>query len=302
MYIFFCVILPQPIAFDNSQMTNCAPPWGYNSTMKIVYIDSLFLLNLAADYLLCLAAARICALRLKRPRYFAAALLGAAYAAVSVLPGLGFLSQAYLKLPAGLIMGLIAYGAERSPLRCTAVFFGVSAAFGGGLWALSLASGGNGQAVLSMKSLLLSFALCYGAFRLIFRRRAALMEKRLVRVEAAFLGRQAEFTALWDTGNSLSDPTTGAPVMLACTHALKPLLGENTALFSMLQPIELLELCSGIPELQGRLRLIPYTAVGSEGLLPALRPDRVSVDGREEKGLLIAVSDSAAGDGFEAII
>lgn len=274
----------------------------YNAPMKTVYIDSLLLLNLAADYLLCLAAARICALQLKRRRYFLAALFGAAYAAASVLPGLFFLSRAYFKLPAGLIMGLIAYGSERSPLRCTAVFFGVSAAFGGALWALSLASGGDGQAVLSMKSLLLSFALCYAAFRLIFRRRAALAEKRLVKVAAEFMGRKTEFTALLDTGNSLSDPATGAPVMVACSHALKPLLRENAALFSQMQPVELMELCAGIPELRGRLRLIPYTAVGAEGLLPVFRPDRASLDGREEKGLLIAVSDSASGDGFEAIV
>lgn len=270
--------------------------------MKVVYIDSLFLLNLAADYLLCLGAGRICALQLKRWRYFAAALFGAAYAAAAVLPGLSLLSRAYFKLPAGLIMGLIAYGAERSPLRCTAVFFAVSAAFGGALWALSLATGGGGAAPLSLRSLLLSFALCYGLFRLIFRKRAALMEKRLVSVEAGFMGRTARFTALLDTGNSLSDPASGAPVMIACTHALSPLLPDTAALFSKLSPVELMELSAAMPELRGRLRLIPYTAVGASGLLPVFRPDSVSLDGKEKKGLLIAVSDSAAGDGFEAII
>lgn len=283
-------------------MTNCARAVVYNAPMKTVYIDSLFFLNLAADYLLCLAAARICALQLKRWRYFLAALLGALYAVAAVLPGLGLLAAPYFKIPAGLAMGFIAYGAERSPLRCTAVFFGISAAFGGALWALSLAAGGDGYAVLSVKSLLLSFALCYAAFRLIFRRRAALMEKRLVRVEAEFNGRKAQFTALLDTGNSLSDPATGAPVMVACPHALKPLLRENTALFSQLQPVELMELCAVIPELRGRLRLIPFSAVGASGLLPAFRPDSTSLDGRQEAGLLIAVSDSAAGDGFEAIV
>lgn len=274
----------------------------YNARMKVVYIDSLFFLNLAADYLLCLAAGRICALQLKRWRYFAAALLGAAYAVAAVLPGLGLLSRPYLKIPAGLVMGLIAYGAERSPLRCTAVFFAVSAAFGGALWALSMAAGGDGAAALSLKSLIFSFALCYGLFRLIFRRRAALMEKRLISVEAEFLGRSTRFTALLDTGNSLSDPATGAPVMIACTHALKPLLPESAALFAKLPPVEAVELCAATPELRGRLRLIPYTAVGASGLLPVFRPDCARLDGKEEKGLLIAISDSAAGDGFEAIV
>ena len=45
--------------------------------MEIIYADSLFLSNLLADYLLCLCAARLCALPLRRGRYFMAALLGA---------------------------------------------------------------------------------------------------------------------------------------------------------------------------------------------------------------------------------
>ena len=45
--------------------------------MEVIYIDSLFFLNLGVDYLLCLAAARICGLYLRRRRYVLAALLGA---------------------------------------------------------------------------------------------------------------------------------------------------------------------------------------------------------------------------------
>ena len=85
-------------------------------------------------------------------------------------------------------------------------------------------------------------------------------------------------------------------------RSLTPLLPESAALFSALPPVEAVELCAAIPELRGRLRLIPYTAVGASGLLPVFRPDCARLDGREKKGLLIAISDSAAGDGFEAII
>ena len=59
---------------------------------------------------------------------------------------------------------------------------------------------------------------------------------------------------------------------------------------------------SVIPALAGRFRLIPYTAVGASGLLPVFRPDGLLVDGREEKELLVAVSPSAAGEGFEGIL
>ena len=45
--------------------------------MKVIYIDSLFLLNFILDYLLLLAAGRICALPLRRLRYALGAALGA---------------------------------------------------------------------------------------------------------------------------------------------------------------------------------------------------------------------------------
>lgn len=268
--------------------------------MEIIYIDSLFFLNLITDYLLCLGAGRVCGLRLRRWRYVAAAALGALYAVAVWLPGLSFLSSPLMKLASGLIMGLVAYGAERRPLRCTAVFFAVSAAFGGTLWAVSLAAGGDGRAWLDLKTLVLSFALCYAALRLLFRCLGKLPEKRRVPVQAQFLGREAAFIALVDTGNSLTDPLTGTRVLVACPQALRPILREYTELFA-LPAAELLELSGQLPGLRGRLRLVPYTAVGVSGLLPAFRPERLRVDGKPEE-LLIAVSPQAAGDGFEAIV
>ena len=271
--------------------------------MEVLYIDSLFFLSLLTDYLLCLAAGRLCSLRLKRARYWLAALFGAVYAVAVFLPGLGFLSTPVIKLSAGLVMGLIAFGDQRSPLRCTAVLFAVSAAFGGAIWSISLASGSpfGGTAALDVKTLVLAFALCYFFGRLIFRYRAKLPEQERVEIQVEFLGRSAAFTALLDTGNSLSDPATGAPVMLACPKALKPLFRENTDLFSV-SPVELIELAAHIPELRGKLRLVPYAAVGASGLLPVFRPESLSVDGKPNKELLIAVSPDAAGDGFDAIL
>ena len=270
--------------------------------MEIIYIDLLFLNNLICDYLLCLAAGRVCGLYLKRPRYFLAALLGAVYAAAVCFPGLGFLSAPAVKLSCGLVMGLIAYGAEAHPLRCTAVFFAVSAAFGGALWAVSMAGGGSGGLYPDTKTLILTFALCYAAGRLLFRCLGKLPDKKRVTVRAVFLGRSAAFTALVDTGNALTDPATGARVLVACPKALRPILREHAALFTSASPVELMELSAHIPELKGRLRLIPYAALSGSGLLPAFRPESVSVEGKTEKELLIAVSPNASGDGFEAIL
>ena len=273
--------------------------------MNGIYLDSLFFLNLLADYLLCLASGRICGLVLRRGRYLLAALLGATYAVAGVLPGFGWLSSPVWKIAAGLAMGLLAFGAEDNPLRCTGVLFAVSAALGGALWAIALAEGADlraGPAPLSLRALALSFALCYAALRLFLRRRLPLLEKPRARVQVRLWDREAVFMVLRDTGNTLSDPLTGAAVLVATPHALSPILREHTALFEQLPAVELLEASGQLPELAGRLRLLPCSGISGTALMPVLRPERVSVDGRDSPGLLLAVSPAARGDGFEGIL
>lgn len=261
--------------------------------MEVIYIDLHFLLNLTVDYLICLASARVCGLRLKRLRYLLSALLGAVYSVLVLLPGLGFLSKGLFQLVAALLMGLISYGGERETVRCTAVFFGISALFGGAVRAL-----GGG---LNIHMLLITFGICYALLTLFFKGTAAMPKKKRVSVEVRLGEKRAEFTALVDTGNCLSDPVTGSEVIIACPHALKGIFKDEQWL-TELEPTELLELSAHMPQFKGRFRLVPYNAVGSRGMLAAFRPDFLSVEGKEQPGLLVALSTAAAGDGFEAII
>lgn len=267
--------------------------------MEIVYLDLHFLVNLAADYLLCLSAGRVCALHLKRLRYLAAALLGAVFAVLALLPGFRFLNTGPGKLLGAVLLCIVAYRGEKNPLRCSGVFLGISALFGGAVWALGLDSPGSSP--LSLGALLFSFALCYGAVRLFFSGRGKLPDCPRASVCTELSGRQAEFTALLDTGNQLADPLSGCGVMLACPQALWPLFPGQEALLS-LPAAELLSLSGQLPELRGRFRLLPYRAVGSRGMLAAFRPDSLRVDGESRPDLLIALSPAAAGDGFEAIL
>ena len=73
--------------------------------MKYIYIDSLFFLSLFTDYLLCLITARICRLCLRRRRYLAAALLGAAYSVSVFLPDLSFMASRWMELVSAALIG-----------------------------------------------------------------------------------------------------------------------------------------------------------------------------------------------------
>ena len=91
--------------------------------MDVIYLDRLFGLNLLLDYCLVLASARVCGVVLRRARYLLAALTGALYAALMVLPGCSWLGSGAMKLALGAAMALIAFGGEAHWARCAVVFF-----------------------------------------------------------------------------------------------------------------------------------------------------------------------------------
>ena len=68
--------------------------------MTVVYLDRVVLLNLAVDYLLLLATARLAGLPLRRGRLALAAALGALYAAAVFLPGCRMLAHPACRLAA----------------------------------------------------------------------------------------------------------------------------------------------------------------------------------------------------------
>lgn len=109
--------------------------------MTVVYLDRVVLLNLAVDYLLLLATARLAGLPLRRGRLALAAALGALYAAAVFLPGCRMLAHPACRLAAGVAVCRLAWRRERRPWRLTALFF--SAVRGAGGAAAGGRSGGR---------------------------------------------------------------------------------------------------------------------------------------------------------------
>lgn len=263
--------------------------------MRIIYIDSLFLINLLADYTLLLAAARVSGAAVKRRRCLLSAIFGAGCAALSFVRGFYFLSAAPCRLALAGIMGLIAFGGEAQLLRCIAVFLAVSASFGGAVAAL-------GVQRISLGVLALCFLFCYAGLTLISLCRAKLPARKTADVSLCFLGRDCRLRALIDSGNCLTDPLSGADVMIVRAEALRPVFGASAGLLELRDPVEFISAASALPQLRGRFRLLPFSSLGGKGILPVFRPECVTVNGREQPSLLCAVSPEAGGDGFDAII
>ena len=265
--------------------------------MEIIYVDSLFFLDLVIDYLLLSCTAAVCGLSVKRLRYLAGALIGAAYAVAVYLPGGDFLRSSVMKLLSAGLMALTAYGGEKNTLRCTLTFLAVSAAFGGFVYCITLT---GRRPAFDLRTLILSFSLCYALLMLVFKYKAARYGRGFADVEIELDGKRVRFRAMLDTGNELCDPISGQRVMVACSHALRGLFPEGAEL-PFDDAVAFLEKAGELPALKGRVRLIPYSAVGSSGMLPAFKADSVLVNG-EKRELMTAVSEKVWGDGFEGIV
>lgn len=281
--------------------------------MTVVYIDSLFLLNLIVNYLLLLATAKLAGEILHRWRLGLGAALGALYAAAVFFPGMGFLLHPLCKLASAVLMLLVGFGGSRRLLRVTLVFFGLSCAFGGGILAIGLI-GGRGLSLrngilysaMDLRIILLSAAACYVVLTLVFQRTAKHEQRELTPAVLTLGERRVALTALVDTGNTLTDPATGRPVMVAEWEKLAALLPEGVKLDQddFRDPVAAMEHLSGNAE-RSRFRLLPYQAVGVEcGMLLALRLDRVQVGTKDHGGILVALSPNRLSDGggYSALI
>ena len=272
--------------------------------MADVYIDRVFLLNFLVDDLLLLCTARIGGVALRRLRLALCALLGAAYAVgVFVLP---WLAHPALRLGTGLLMALAAFWAERRRWRLCALFFLVSAALAGAVTALGLASGSPGvyfariyRADISWPVLAASAVVFTGLTGWLFRRGTRHEGGEIVEVNVRFAGKGRTIPALWDTGNTLSDPVSGAPVLVLEQELLMDLWPEEVrCVLRRRAPAE--EKMAALYDLrQGkRFSLLPFRSVGvSAGLLLAYRSDQVVVERKVYRKTLLALTEGPISDG-----
>ena len=276
-------------------------------SVRVVYVDLLFLLNFVANYLLLLGSGRMAGAVLHRLRIALGAALGAAYAVAVFLPGFGWLTAWPCKLGSGVLMVLTAFGAGRRLLRASVLFFATSAALAGSVLGIELLGGAsltvaNGvfYSHVDLRLLLLLFVLCYFILSLFFRRTGGHGRRELTELRIKLLDREISLTALIGSGHTLTDPATNRPVIVADGSCLAKYLPPGVRAEA---PIESVKRCQELG-LKGA-RLIPYRAVGVEcGMMLALRADEVNVGGEPRGSLLIALSPTPVGDGggYQALV
>lgn len=274
--------------------------------MNVIYVDELFFLNALTDYLLLLSCARLRGRALRRTRFAAAAALGGVYAVLAAIPPLSFLVSLAVKALVSLLMAWIAFGAPPELWRGWGCFLALSSAFAGAVYGISLLSGAEVRGMLSgasLKTLALSFGLCYAAVRLFFGRFLKRRERCVVEAKIELCGKTVSLRALRDTGNSLFDPLSGSRILLTEPGALASLFAPPLVLPLPDDPAACFRVLSSHPVLSRRLRLVGFSAVGTKrGLLVCFRPDAVTVEGVAEQ-YLVALSPTPLGGGeYSALV
>lgn len=273
--------------------------------MTVVYIDVLVIENFIINYLLLFASAKLAGERAGRLRMAAAAALGALYAAAVFFPGFKFLTSIFIKIAVGCLMGLITFGRRKRLLRHILIFFFVSFAFAGCALFVGFLTGGgvmqNGVYMpIGVQSVAISLLVSFCVLTPVFSRLAKHggLKRDTVSLNIALNGKELHLTALIDSGNTLSDPITGYPVIVAELDSLRPLLsGELCTKLRRQGAVAAFEdyVQRG---LAGKMRLIPYRTVGSDcTFLLAVKPERIMLGGKELKGALLGISVTELSDG-----
>lgn len=247
-----------------------------------MYLDVLWVLNFLVDLLLLIATNRLAGYPTSWGRTALAAVIGGCYGSICVVPGLFFLAGTLWRLVFLGVIGGVAFGVARDAVRRCILFVILSMALGG--IALGIGRGGFWSVLLCA---VFVCAMCLFGLR-------GRLGNRFLPVEIRYNGKCHRFTAMVDTGNTLSDPITGQQVIVVSPKLGQQLLGQGSFAFS--DPVD------AIKYIQGS-RLIPYRSVGTEaGFLAAKRFEDVLI-GKRRGSCLVAFSpyELGKGEAYEAL-
>lgn len=237
-----------------------------------IYADVLLVLNLYVNYFILKAVSRITHSPLRFIRCLAASAYGSLFSLIILLPELPVTATLIIRLFAAVTICAAAFSARplKRLLTDTAVFFAVNFIFGGVMYAVSSWSEAsfisiNNSSVyinFSLLVLIITTSCIYAAVHA-----AVLLTSRSASIDAAYkvIIRHGchivSLCGLADTGSSLVDFFTGAPVIVCSEKSAARFFG------SALSP-------DSLPK---GFRLIPCSTIAGKSVIPVFQPDEIII-------------------------
>lgn len=241
------------------------------------YTNGVFVLNFLVNFLLLLAADRLCGFPAKPVRAALGALLGGIYAACCLLPGFCFLGNTLWRGVSLALISAIAYGLSKSAVRRGIIFAILSMALGGAV--MGMDRGGFWGVVCAAVTVCL---LCFLGFR------GQIGGASYIPVELCYGDKHLHITALRDTGNTLRDPITGQAVLVVGADTALELLGLTRS--------QLEDPLGSVGALPG-LRLVPYHSVGAKSFLLAMKLKNVKIGAWQGSTLVAFAPEGLSAEG-----
>ena len=258
-----------------------------------VYGDVILLENLIMNYLILWSTARLTRYNYSRVKLLIASVLGAVYAVLSYFPRYSYLFTFFMKILFSLLMIIIAYTPAyfHLLLKLTGIFYIVSFIFGGAAFGLFYFINGlnltsNGISFIRDFPVKILFVAVVAAYFTIkyswdYVQHRIKRERIILKVEMCFEKKQLCLNALVDTGNSLKDPITSAPVMITEYDIIRDLLPDDVKrIFERCTENDLNAIAEimTISKWAARFRIIPFKSLGREnGMLVGFRPDTITI-------------------------
>lgn len=210
------------------------------------------------------------------------AALGAIASLIILLPQQNGIINIIIKIILSLSIVFAVYGKNNINMlvKLVSVFFLTTFSFCGVMIAIWLIINPDGFILrnstvyidISPEILIILTLVCYLIIRLINRITGRATNSKLyIRLKVTVNGSTAELDAKLDTGNTLREPFSGLPVIVADKSAFNSEISNKDYNNLDITTME-------------KVRLIPFSSLGGNGMLPAYKAESVIIDGKPYAG------------------
>ena len=254
---------------------------------QTVYADLLFLVNFSMDLLCFYVTARLLHRKIRLFRMILASSLGGIYSVAVLFTNVSSLGATALDLALCALMCLLAFGIKDSGtfgyfMSCT-VYFGVSVGTGGLMTAMysllnrmelpldQLGNNGYDISVWGFGVLAIASAIATSLGGKFIK---SVSNSTVSKVVVEYQGRAAVINGMEDTGNLLTDPISGRPIVVIDLKSAGRLIGEESAQMAARGDV------SGVIGVNGdhKIRVIPINTASGNSVLCAFVPDRIIIN------------------------
>lgn len=281
---------------------------------QVIYIDVLIAVNLFINYFILAAAAKFLYIKTTKFKIVLGSSLGAIYSLYILFPSHNFVISLAVKLIMSSTIVWISLCSPKSGVYLKALFcfYSINFAFLGSMfaiWCLFEPKGMciknnvvyfNVSPIILVVSTVVSYSIIETVNKIVGRPKS---KKTFCEVEIKLLSKIFCVRAKIDTGNTLRETFSGLPVIVVCESTIKETVPEASFSISDICR-EKSDFDKVQYDIKSKMRLIPFSAISGQGILPAMRAEYIIVkDINIRREAYIAICpDNTLKDEFTALI